>query len=94
MQHRRLPPLALHFNTASRRRLEPEFGRGPIRRIDDWPDAYAVVNDCGAVTTIGHRCTRGKGIMRAPVTAGSAVGHVYTMNASLLTAVSAAVSFY
>lgn len=49
----------LWFDKASRRRLEREVGREPVRRMHEWLNAYAVVavRD-GQIITTGHRYKR------------------------------------
>jgi hypothetical protein len=45
-----------HFTLDSRRKLERNFGREPVRRFQEWLDAYALVSvDEGAVITVKKR---------------------------------------
>ena len=48
----------LYFDKAARRRIERDLGREPVRRMEDWLDAYLVVDDYGIVITVGRRYAR------------------------------------
>ena len=53
--------LVQYFDKASRRRMERDFGREPLRRLSEWLDAYKVTSSRdGATITIGHRYKRMK----------------------------------
>lgn len=48
----------LFFNKVARRRLERAVGREPVRRMQQWLNAYAVVSNDGKLVTAGHRYKR------------------------------------
>ena len=51
--------VVLFFNKKSRRKLEHDFGREPVRRCSEWLDAYKVLaTDSGETLTVGHRYKR------------------------------------
>lgn len=47
-----------HFDRRSRRSLERDIGREPVRRMHEYLDAYAVYASDGTVITVGHRYQR------------------------------------
>lgn len=47
--------IILHFSKRSRRRLERDVGREPVRRLSNYLRCYVVVSNDGAVITVGHR---------------------------------------
>ena len=48
-----------YFNKKSRRQMEHDMGREPIRRIAEWLDAFKVEScEDGSTVTIGHRYKR------------------------------------
>jgi hypothetical protein len=47
-----------HFTKQSRRRLERDVGREPVRRMHEFLDAYAVYGSDGTLITAGHRYDR------------------------------------
>jgi hypothetical protein len=48
--------MQLVFTRKSVRRMERDFGREPMRRLNEYMDAYKVVGSCdGRCITIGHR---------------------------------------
>lgn len=47
-----------HFSKAARRRLERSVGRQPVRKIDEWFNAYLVTSTDGALITVGFRYRR------------------------------------
>lgn len=57
-QHDHHGALVFYFTKASRRRLESECGREPIRRMHEWLDAYLVVSTGGVRITVGKRFRR------------------------------------
>ena len=49
----------LFLSKQSRRRMERDMGREPVRRLSEWLDAYKVVSSHdGQTITIGHRNRR------------------------------------
>lgn len=48
----------LYFDKAAKRRLERSTGVWQYKRIESKLSAYAVVNEDGAVITVGHRVKR------------------------------------
>ena len=47
-----------HFTRQSRRRLERDIGREPVRRMHEFLNAYAVYGSDGTLITAGHRYDR------------------------------------
>jgi hypothetical protein len=47
-----------HFDKRSRRRLERDIGREPVRRLHEYLDAYAIYGSDGTLITAGHRYQR------------------------------------
>jgi hypothetical protein len=47
-----------HFTKQSRRRLERDIGREPVRRMHEYLNAYAVYGSDGSLITAGHRYQR------------------------------------
>ncbi len=50
--------IILHFSKAARRRLERAVGRRPVRKMDEWLNAYLVMSTDGAPITVGFRYRR------------------------------------
>ncbi len=51
--------LVFYFDKASRRRMEKDLGREPVRRLSEWLDAYKVTSCRDGITiTVGHRYMR------------------------------------
>lgn len=51
--------VTIHFDKQSRRAIEKEMGREPLRRFAEWLDAYKIVDNCrGTTITLGHRYKR------------------------------------
>ena len=50
--------LIQHFTRQSRRRLERDIGREPVRRMHEYLNAYAVYGNDGTLITVGHRYRR------------------------------------
>jgi hypothetical protein len=50
--------LILFFDKRARRALERAVGREPVRRMNDWLDAYLVVAHDGTGITAGRRYRR------------------------------------
>ena len=51
--------LVHYFDKTSRRRMERDLGREPVRRLSEWLDAYKVISSRDGITiTIGHRYKR------------------------------------
>jgi hypothetical protein len=50
--------IILHLSKAARRRLERAVGRRPVRKLDEWLDAYLVISTEGACITVGLRYRR------------------------------------
>jgi hypothetical protein len=48
----------LYFDRHARRRLERAVGRSPVRCMERWLDAYAVVGGDGQLITTGYRYRR------------------------------------
>ena len=47
-----------HFTKRSRRHLERDVGREPVRRMHEFLDAYAIYGSDGVLITAGHRFRR------------------------------------
>ena len=50
--------IILHFSKRARRRLEQNVGSTPVRRLNEWMNAYAVIGTDGALITTGMRWKR------------------------------------
>ena len=49
------------FSKRSRRKLEQEVGKGPVRKLSEYLDTYLIKSSGdGAIITVGHRITRMK----------------------------------
>ena|SRR5258708_18260437 len=49
----------IYFSRKSIRAMERAFGRGPVRRLSEYLDAYKVENSHdGQIITVGHRTKR------------------------------------
>lgn len=51
--------IVVYFDKQSRRAMERDMGREPIRKCEEWLDVYKVVeSDKGKIITLGHRFKR------------------------------------
>jgi hypothetical protein len=52
--------IILHFSKRAKRRLEQNVGSTPVRRLNEWMNAYAVIGTDGTLITTGMRWKRFK----------------------------------
>lgn len=57
-QHDGRGAITYYFDRRSRRYLERDVGREPVRRMHEFLNSYAVISTTGDVVTIGRRYAR------------------------------------
>jgi hypothetical protein len=57
-QHDHHGAVIYYFDKQARRQLERYFGRTAVRRMHEFLNCYAIIDNSGSVLTVGHRYDR------------------------------------